>query len=42
LLEDIRLRRTVRQCEDYRCYFLVMHPGSHGMDYTGPVRAPIK
>lgn len=42
LLEDIRLRRTVSQCEDYRCYYLVIHPGSHGMDYTGPVRAPIK
>lgn len=42
LLEDIRLRRTLSQCEDYRCYFLVIHPGSHGLDYTGPVRAPIK
>ncbi len=44
LVEDIRLRRTVRPCEDYRCYFLVFHPGSHGMDYTGPIplRAPLK
>ena len=44
LVEDVRLRMTVRQCEDYRCYFLVFHPGSHGMDYTGPVtlRAPLK
>jgi len=43
LIEDIRLRLTVRQCEDYRCYYLVFHPGSHGMDYTGPPpRAPLK
>lgn len=44
LIEDVRLRRSVQKCEDYRCYFLVMHPGSHGMDYTGPVllRAPVK
>ena len=44
LIEDIRLRLKVRQCEDYRCYFLVMHPGSHALDYTGPVplRAPLK
>ena len=44
LVEDIRLRRTVRQCEDYRCYFLVFHPGSRALDYTGPapIRAPIR
>lgn len=44
LIEDIRLRLSVRQCTDYRCYFLVFHPGSHGLDYTGPVplRAPLK
>lgn len=37
LIEDIRLRLKVRQCEDYRCYFLVLHPGSHDLDYTGPM-----
>ena len=44
LIADIRLRLKLRQCEDYRCYFLVVHPGSHGMDYTGPVplRTPMK
>ena len=44
LIEDIRLRMKVRQCEDYRCYFLVLHPGSHALDYSGPVplRAPLK
>ena len=44
LIEDIRLRLKVRQCEDYRCYFLVFHPGSHALDYTGPVplRAPLQ
>ena len=44
LIEDIRLRLKVRHCEDYRCYFLVVHPGSHGMDSSGPalLRAPLK
>ena len=42
LIEDIRLRLTVRQCEDYRCFFLVFHPGSHALDYTGPVPSPIR
>jgi len=44
LVEDIRFRLKVRQCEDYRCYFLVLHPGSHDLDYTNPIplQAPLQ
>ncbi len=32
LIEDIRLRLALRNCEDYRCYYLHFHPGSHDLD----------
>jgi hypothetical protein len=32
LIEDIRLRLALRNCEDYRCYYLHFHPGSHELD----------
>jgi hypothetical protein len=32
LIEDIRLRLALRDCADYRCYYLHFHPGSHDLD----------
>lgn len=32
LIEDIRLRLALRNCENYRCYYLYFHPGSHALD----------
>lgn len=48
LIDDIRMRIKVRQCEDYRCYYLALHPGSHALDASVPMpiptanRAPVK
>jgi predicted CDP-diglyceride synthetase/phosphatidate cytidylyltransferase len=38
MIDDVRLRRALRGCGDYNCYYRHFHPGSHAAEPLWPMQ----